>query len=85
MELWEFYACTEGYVKRQDLRATEALIASWQTGNFVGAAFGGKLNGLKRYLQKSDVLEKRAAPKISEEEFDKKLVLKRKGGDTIGA
>jgi len=84
MELWEFYSCVDGYAKRQELRATESLVTSWQTGNFAGAAFGGKLKGLKHYLQRGNSTEKRAAPKISEEEFDRGLARAREGGDTIG-
>jgi len=84
MELWEFCACTEGFAQRQELRATEALIASWQTGNFTGAAFAGKLKGLKHYMQKHDPSEKQAAPKISKEKFYEKLARAKakKGGNT---
>ena len=42
----------------------------WQTANFCGAAFAGKLKPLKRYIKDET---KSAAPKVSKDEFERRL------------
>lgn len=70
MELWEFNACVAEYNKMQEEKGKEQIALCWQTANFTGAAFAGKLRKLSTYL-KDD--KKTTAPKVSKDEFDKKL------------
>lgn len=70
MELWEFNTCVSEYSKMQEEKGKEQVAKSWQTANFTGAAFAGKLRKLSTYLKDET---KNTAPKVSKEEFDKKL------------
>lgn len=54
----------------QEDKADMALSTCWQSANFTGAAFGGKLKKLDYYKQKS---VKSVAPQVSKDDFDKKL------------
>lgn len=54
----------------QEEQNKEKVAISWQTANFTGAAFAGKLRKLSTYLKDS---RKVTAPKVSKEEFNKKL------------
>jgi len=70
MELWEFVHCCKAYHKKSENDAKNALATSWQIAAFTGAAFAGKLKKFDYYAKD----EKTIAPKISKEEFDKKLL-----------
>lgn len=81
LELWEFNACVNEYNKMQSERADELTAMAWQTANFTGAAFAGKLRKLNFYLEQRHP-SKAQAPKISRDEFDKKLAMaERRLGD----
>ena len=71
MELWEFVRCCEAYKKMQEVEAKNALAQAWQTAAFTGAAFAGKLKKFDHYAKN----EKKTAPKISRDEFERKLQL----------
>ena len=43
---------------------------AWQTANFTGAAFCGKLKKLDYYLKEKEITK---APKVSKSEFERKL------------
>ena len=70
MELWEFNACVAEYSKMQEEKCKEQVAKSWQVANFTGAAFAGKLRKLSTYLKNET---KSTAPKVSKDEFNKKL------------
>lgn len=70
MELWELNSCVRAHNKKQQSKGKEQLATCWQTAAFTGAAFGGKLKKLSRYI-KDD--KKTEAPKISKQEFEEKL------------
>lgn len=70
MELWEYNAMIEGYKLRETAEHKKRTVLAWQTANFAAAAMAGKLRSLDRYLENG---EKKEAPKISREEFEKKL------------
>lgn len=70
MELWEFNACVEAYNKQKEAQSKEQTAKCWQTGYFAGAAFVGKLKPLRNYIK-----EKSAAPKVSKDEFERRLKL----------
>lgn len=70
MELWEFNACVAEYNKMQEEKDKEQIALCWQTANFTGAAFAGKLRKLSHYLKDN---QKAVAPKVSKDEFNKKL------------
>ena len=70
MELWEFNAIIEGYKLREAAEQKKRTMLAWQTANFAAAAMSGKLRSLDRYLEDK---EKKEAPKIGREEFEKKL------------
>ena len=70
MELWEFNACVAEYSKMQEEKCKEQIAKSWQIANFTGAAFAGKLRKLSTYLKNET---KSTAPKVSKDEFNKKL------------
>ena len=71
--------CLRAYNARQEGKAKEQLAVSWQTANFMGAAFAGKLRRLSAYIKDG---KKATAPKISQEEFEKKLAkVRRDTGD----
>ncbi len=76
MDLWELNNCVAAYNKMQEDAVKERLAASWQTANFVGAAFCGKLRKLDHYMDR--INKKCTAPKISKEEFEQKLAQARK-------
>ena len=46
---------------------------AWQTANFTGAAFCGKLRKLKYYLKQMESEKVKKAPKISKDDFERKL------------
>lgn len=76
MELWEFNACTRAYNRRQEITGKEQLAISWQTAAFTGAAFAGKLKKLSYYMAKMQGKHaKTHAPKISRQDFERKLKL----------
>ena len=54
----------------QEEKCKEQIAKSWQVANFTGAAFAGKLRKLSTYLKDNP---KATAPKVSKDEFDKKL------------
>ena len=70
MELWEFNSCVAEYSKMQEEKYKEQIAKSWQVANFTGTAFAGKLRKLSTYLKDN---QKATAPKVSKDEFDKKL------------
>ena len=70
MELWEFNVCVSEYSKMREEKCKEQIAKSWQVANFTGAAFAGKLRKLSTYLKDET---KTTAPKVSKDEFDKKL------------
>ncbi len=82
MELWEFNACVKAYNEKQSARAKDMLAACWQAAAFAGAAFAGKLRRLDYYLKRA---KRVAAPKVSKEEFERKLKLAKRGGRIGGA
>lgn len=65
----------------QSERASELVSTAWQTANFTGAAFAGKLRKLSHYKKDG---KKANAPKIGKEEFEDKLA-KAKAGVTDGS
>ena len=79
MELWELYACAEGHEKQRAQHDVKSIVLAWRTGRFVGLAFNGKLRGLKNYLNEEGT-DKKAAPKITKEDFDAKLKKLQGGG-----
>lgn len=70
MTFWELNACINEYNKMQEEQNKEKVAISWQTANFTGAAFAGKLRRLSTYLKDN---QKVTSPKVSKEEFNKKL------------
>lgn len=70
MELWEYNAMVEGYKLQTAAEHKKRTALAWQTANFAAAAMSGKLRSLDRYI---DDKEKKEAPKIGREEFEKKL------------
>ena len=50
MELWEYNAIVSGHNDRLRREARENFASCWQTANFAGAAFVGKLRSLHHYL-----------------------------------
>ena len=88
MELWEFYACAKAFEKKQHLQDSESIVQAWRTGNFTGAAFGGKLKNLSSYLTAAALQGTpgerasggKSAPQISKEDFDAKVKMFQKGG-----
>lgn len=72
MELWEFNNCVAAFNEQQAERSKEMTALAWQTANFVGAAFAGKLRKLSWYL---DEAVTHAAPQVSKEEFERRLAL----------
>lgn len=70
MELWEYNAMIEGYKLKTAAEQKKRTALAWQTANFAAAAMSGKLRSLDRYI---DDKEKKEAPKIGREEFEKKL------------
>ena len=46
------------------------ITVAWQTANFTGAAFCGKLKKLDYYLKEKEITK---APKVSKREFERKL------------
>ncbi len=70
MELWEFNICIQEHNKMQLEKMQNDTARSWQTANFTGASFCGKLRKLDYYLGQLGVSN---APKISKEEFEKRL------------
>lgn len=70
MELWELNECVREYNRMHSENVNSRTALAWETANFVGAAFSGKLKGLKFYLKESQTSK---APAISNTEFDKKL------------
>lgn len=70
MELWEYNAMVEGYKLKTAAEQKKRTALAWQTANFAAAAMSGKLRSLDRYI---DDNEKKEAPKIGREEFEKKL------------
>lgn len=81
MELWEFNACVEAYNKQRETKCKEQIAMCWQTGYFTGAAFAGKLKPLRHYIKDNT---KTAAPKVSKDEFERRLRLA-EGRATDGA
>ncbi len=81
MELWELYACVDAYNKLQSGKSKEQIAICWQTANFVGAAFAGKLKPLKRYIKDST---KTVAPKVSKDEFERRLKAAQERRETDG-
>ncbi|MDE5946341.1 MAG: hypothetical protein K2G63_03395 [Oscillospiraceae bacterium] len=69
MELWEFNICVQEYNEMQSEKSKNDTTNAWQTANFTGAAFCGKLKKLDDYLKQS--VSK--APQISKNEFEEKL------------
>jgi hypothetical protein len=51
------------------------------TANLSNTAIAGKLKPLKEYVE----AEQEKAPQLSYEEFDRKLISAKKGGDIFGA
>ena len=72
MELWELNECVREYNRMHSENLNSRTALAWETANFVGAAFSGKLKSLKFYLKESQTSK---APAISNTEFDKKLAL----------
>lgn len=70
MELWEFNALIESYKLREAAEQKKRTALAWQTANFAAAAMSGKLRSLGRYIEEK---EKKEAPKIDRDEFEKKL------------
>ena len=70
MELWEFNLCVQEYNKMQYEKMQNDTANSWQTANFTGAAFCGKLKKLDYYLKEKEITK---APKVSKSEFERKL------------
>lgn len=74
MEMWEFAACVGAHNRKIKAESKDKLAQAWQTAALTGAAFAGKLKKFKYYADKLDASEKKTtAPKISREEFEKKL------------
>ena len=70
MELWEFNLCVQEYNKMQYEKMQNDTANSWQTANFTGTAFCGKLKKLDYYLKEREVTK---APAISKSDFERKL------------
>lgn len=70
MELWEFNLCVQEHTKMQYEKMQNDTANSWQTANFTGAAFCGKLKKLDYYLKEREVTK---APAISKSDFERKL------------
>lgn len=70
MELWEFNLCVQEYNEIQKEKIQNDTASAWQTANFTGAAFCGKLKKLSYYLKEKETVH---APEISKDEFDRKL------------
>ena len=70
MELWEFNLCVQEHNKMQYEKMQNDTANSWQTANFTGAAFCGKLKKLDYYLKEREVTK---APAISKSDFERKL------------
>ena len=70
MELWEFNLCVQEYNKMHYEKMQNDTANSWQTANFTGAAFCGKLKKLDYYLKEREVTK---APAISKSDFERKL------------
>ncbi len=54
----------------QKEKAQSDTAVAWQTANFTGASFCGKLKKLDYYLKEIEVTK---APKVSKSEFERKL------------
>ena len=54
----------------QKEKAQSDTAVAWQTANFTGAAFCGKLKKLDYYLTEKEITK---APKVSKSEFERKL------------
>lgn len=54
----------------QKEKAQSDTAVAWQTANFTGAAFCGKLKKLDYYLKEKEITK---APKVSKSEFERKL------------
>ena len=78
MELWEFNACVAEYNKMQEEKDKEQIALCWQTANFTGAAFAGKLRKLSHYLKDN---QKAVAPKVSKDELTKLAEAERRLAD----
>lgn len=59
----------------QEESAKETLASAWQTANFVGAAFAGKLKKLNTYIKDTPKTE---APKPQKTDFEAKLARARR-------
>lgn len=70
MELWELNACVKEYNLMQEESSRRDTSRAWQTANFTSAAFAGKLRKLSEYTKET---KKNEAPKVSREEFERKL------------
>lgn len=70
MELWELNDCVKEYNLMQKESSRLDTTRAWQIANFTGAAFAGKLRKLSTYIKEN---KKNKAPKVSREEFDRKL------------
>ena len=68
------------YAERQKQLAEQAHQQAWQTAAYTGAAFAGKLKDYKYYTKKAKKVQ---APKISKEEFERKLELAKQAQEAV--
>lgn len=76
MELWELNACVAAYNDLKQSEGKNTIATCWQTANFTGAAFAGKLKKLSHYIKDA---QKSSAPPISKDDFERKLAKAREG------
>ena len=77
--MWEFNLCVEEYNLMQSENTKNAVTQAWRTANFTGAAVHGSLKDLSEYIGEST----KQAPKISYDEFDRKLAEMKGAGSDV--
>lgn len=80
MELWEFNLCVGEFNAMQNDSVKLGTAQAWRTANFTGAAVHGCLRDLSEYIGENT----KTAPKISYEEFDRRLAELEGGGSKNG-
>jgi hypothetical protein len=83
MELWEFRCCMKAWSDALLDRRNEQIRLAHETANFLNHAMAGKLRGLKEYLIRPE--NRQAAPKVSKEEFERRLKAARERRERGGA
>jgi hypothetical protein len=79
LELWELNLCVKEFNLMQSDDNKVGIAQAWRTANFTGAAVHGSLKDLSEYTGDNA----KRAPKITFEEFDRKLAALKGGNSNV--